>query len=270
MSHKTAAELGIHLPSPTAWPAMVTLGFAAIPTSILLGEHFNPEISGIVFWLGLLFFGFSLMGWAHEVIKDKNDAHTEAEIEQQQSDLSMVTKLILISEGAVFGGLFVHYFYHKDWFENVLHLGNLRPEGLLETSLPAIGTLILMFSSYTCHIAHHAMMHAEKGKAKTYLIVTVVLGLIFLGMQGHEWGYLHGMPEAFTSGSSLFGTLFYLMTGFHGAHVAIGIVLLALVYFRLEMDHMDEKRHFSFIAASWYWHFVDVIWIVLFFTVYLI
>ncbi|MCB0278758.1 MAG: heme-copper oxidase subunit III [Calditrichaeota bacterium] len=275
MTQKTAAELGIHMPPPSAYPILTTIGLTFIPTGILVYTYSaNPSLGELMIWFGVFFIGFTLMGWAHQVIKDKNDAHTEAEVQQQQSDLTFVTKIMLVSEGAVFGALFAHYYYHKSFIESgisVLYDSTiLRPTGILETSLPAIATMILMLSSYTCHIAHHALMHGNKAKTKTYLLVTIGLGLIFLGIQGHEWGYLNGLAEAFTVHTGMFGTSFYLMTGFHGAHVAIGIVLLFLVYWRLELNHMDEKRHFSILAASWYWHFVDIIWIGLFFTIYLI
>jgi len=269
MAHKTAAELGIHLPAPTPWPAMVTVGVGLIPTGILAQKYFMPEHGMAILWIGVLLVGFTLMGWCHQVIQDKNEAHTDGEIEQQKNDLTLATKLMLVSEAAIFGGLFVHFFYNKDYAVNLLGM-EFRPEGLLETSLPAIGTLLLISSSFTCHVAHHAFEAGNRGKAKTYLVYTMVLGLIFLGMQGYEWGHLAGLPEPFTAASGVFGTCFYLMTGFHGAHVAMGIMMLFLVYARMEMNHMTEKRHFSMVAASWYWHFVDVVWIVLFFTVYLI
>jgi cytochrome c oxidase subunit III len=274
MTQKTAKELGIHMPPLSFYPILVTIGLFFVPTGILVRNYGESGLGVSLIWFGVVFLGFSLMGWAHEVVRDKADVHTDDEVAQQQTDLSMVTKLMLVSEAAVFGALFAHYFYTKDFIESGLSViyesSIMRPGGILETSLPAIATMILMFSSYTCHVAHHAIMHGNKGKAKSYLILTMVLGLIFLGIQGHEWGYFAGLKESFTIESGMFGTAFYMMTGFHGAHVAIGIVLLFLAYARLEMNHMDEKRHFTILAASWYWHFVDIIWIGLFFTIYLI
>jgi cytochrome c oxidase subunit 3 len=276
MQHKTAQELGIHLPPLSFYPILVSVGLACIPLGIIQ-NHYSPEsVRGeYILLFGIFFLCFSLMGWAWEVIKDKNDAHSESDVAQQQSDLGMVTKLILVSEGAVFFSLFAHYFYHDLYFikngvSTVFDLRYMRPEGVLETTIPALATMLLMASSFTCHLAHHALIHGNKAKSKTWLLYTIALGLIFLGMQGHEWGYLHGLKEPFTASTSMFGTSFYLMTGFHGAHVALGLVMLFLVYSRLEMGHMTEKRHFSMLAASWYWHFVDIIWIILFFTIYLI
>ena len=95
----------------------------------------------------------------------------------------------------------------------------------------------------------------------------MILGIIFLGFQGYEWGYLMNLYD-FTLSTSVISTLFYLITGFHGIHVITGLLLLTLAYSRLEFGDMDNKRHFSFTAASWYWHFVDVIWIFVFLGFY--
>lgn len=274
MSHKTAKELGIHMPPPSYWPLLVTFAIGFVPVGIVTRHYFSADMGSLLIWFGIFAIGFTLMGWCYEVIKDKGDVHTEGEVNQQQDDLTMVTKLMLISEAAVFAALFAHYFYTKDFMESgisvIFGLQAMRPEGILETSMPAMGTMLLMLSSYTCHVAHHALMHDNRGKAQSWLIATIVLGLVFLGIQGYEWGYLNGLEQAFTVETSMFATDFYMMTGFHGAHVAIGIVMLFLVYARLEMGNMNGRRHFSMIAASWYWHFVDVVWIVLFFSIYLI
>jgi cytochrome c oxidase subunit 3 len=125
----------------------------------------------------------------------------------------------------------------------------------------------LVLSSLTCELAHKALLRNRRAACKNWLFVTIALGFIFIGMQGYEWGELLTYYQL-TPTSSYVGTIFYLITGFHGFHVITGLLMLFLVYARLEMGSFDRKRHFSMNAASWYWHFVDVIWLFVFFCLY--
>jgi hypothetical protein len=97
MSSKTAKELGIHMPPPSYWPLLVTFAIGFVPAGIVTRHYFSGDIGSLMIWFGVFAIGFSLMGWCYEVIRDKGDVHTEAEVNQQQNDLTMVTKLMLIS-----------------------------------------------------------------------------------------------------------------------------------------------------------------------------
>ena len=134
--------------------------------------------------------------------------------------------------------------------------------------------MLLLTSSVTCEFAHHAMVEGKIKKARAFVGLTVTLGVIFLGLQGMEYGELfqHGFTPAIIGDSTgnSYATLFYVATGFHGVHVLTGLVMLFLVFTRMQMGHFTAKRHFSMIAASWYWHFVDVVWIALVLTVYVL
>jgi cytochrome c oxidase subunit 3 len=138
----------------------------------------------------------------------------------------------------------------------------------------AYATFILLFSSVTCEFAHHFLQHHKVGMAKLMFVFTIILGIAFLGFQGYEWGDL--IQRGFTplaidhGGSSSFAAIFYTGTGFHGLHVSIGLVMLFMVLMRLEAGHFAGKRHFAAVAASWYWHFVDIVWVLLFITVYVV
>ncbi len=116
--------------------------------------------------------------------------------------------------------------------------------------------------------AHAALVRNRRRAAGLWTLATITLGTVFLGFQGHEWGFLKSYDK-FTQTGGTFGTTFYAMTGFHGLHVMVGLVMLILVWFRMRLGHFDPERHFAFIAAAWYWHFVDFVWVLLFFTVYL-
>lgn len=264
MNQSASHEQGIHLPPNSLWPLILAMGIGFLPFGVIFLSWGNKIIAELCLIVGASVTLVSLIGWANSVVKDKTSPQ-DRPMTLQDSDLMMFLKYFLISEAAIFGALFVHYFYHR------YRLPVWPPAGTpdLETHLPAIATLILMFSSFTCEIAHKAFKHGNRSRAKTMVLVSAALGLIFLSFQGYEWGLLQTHYN-FTVDTNIFGTMFYMMTGFHGLHVSIGIIFLILVYGRLEMGQMTPEHHFSMVAASWYWHFVDVIWIFLFFSIYLI
>ena len=254
-----------HLPPRSVWPLVLALGITLLPFSLIAWRTGHSIISELLLLVGGSVSVVSLMAWAQSVVRDKKEDHYVGRISLQQKDLMTFLKYFLISEAAIFGGLFAHYFYTRTHMEFWPPAGT--PE--IDTHFTAIATLILMFSSFTCEVALKSIERGKKFNTKSFLLLTVVLGLVFLGFQGFEWGILLNQ-YAFTVETNIYGTMFYMMTGFHGLHVAIGIVFLILAYGRLELGQMNEQRHFSVIAASWYWHFVDVIWVLLFFSLYLI
>ena len=133
--------------------------------------------------------------------------------------------------------------------------------------LPAVNTLILLSSGLTLTLAHLALLAGRRRRVQWCLGATVLLGALFLGLQA--WEYRHAMHEMGLSlASGAYGMTFYLLTGFHGLHVFLGALILSVVWLRLMRGHFDERHHFAFEAAAWYWHFVDVVWLVLFVCVY--
>ncbi|TVR39999.1 MAG: heme-copper oxidase subunit III, partial [Planctomycetota bacterium] len=185
-------------------------------------------------------------------------------------DLFFFTKLFCVSELAAFGAIFA-YFYARAHIDPAF----VPPPGLsLANPLVGFATILLLSSSVTCEIAHHALTSGDKAKTRIMLLSTIALGVIFLGFQGFEYGELIAAGYGFASmpdeSYNAFMSLFFISTGFHGVHVLTGLVMLTLVYVRLELNHFNPKRHFSMMAASLYWHFVDVVWIFLFLTIYVI
>ncbi len=135
--------------------------------------------------------------------------------------------------------------------------------------LPLWNTVILLSSSVTVHFAHHALKHGERAKFNFFLAVTVALGATFMGLQVLEYyeAYTH---MGLTLKSGVYGTTFFMLTGFHGAHVTMGTIFLLIQLVRSFKGHFTNDDHFGFEAASWYWHFVDVVWVMLFFFVYIL
>ena len=133
--------------------------------------------------------------------------------------------------------------------------------------LPALNTALLLSSGVTLTWAHHALKANHRGQLILGLFLTVLLGVIFMFVQGTE--YIHAYQDlGLTLGSGIYGTTFFMLTGFHGFHVTIGAIILAVILFRCITGHFTPERHFAFEAAAWYWHFVDVVWLGLFIFVY--
>jgi cytochrome c oxidase subunit 3 len=133
--------------------------------------------------------------------------------------------------------------------------------------LPTINTALLLSSGVTLTIAHHALIAGNRSKTISFMWVTVLLGATFLCVQGYEYGHAyHELNLKLTSG--VYGSTFYMLTGFHGFHVFVGMLMLLFITLRLRKGHFDSERHFGFEGAAWYWHFVDVVWLGLYVVVY--
>jgi cytochrome c oxidase subunit 3 len=146
-----------------------------------------------------------------------------------------------------------------------------RANGTFETvpavGLPAVNTAILLTSSVTVTIAHHALLTGHRTQLKIFLAATFLLGFTFVGLQAMEY------HEAYTElglqlGTGIYGSTFFMLTGFHGLHVTVGAIMLTVIWFRVMNGHFTPQRNFGFEAVSWYWHFVDVVWLGLFIFVY--
>ena len=133
--------------------------------------------------------------------------------------------------------------------------------------IPLINTIILVSSGGTLTIAHHALKAGHRGALKFWLFITIVLGFSFLGLQAYEYTHAYSSLNLKLS-SGVYGSTFFMLTGFHGFHVTIGAIMLSVMLVRTFRGHFDAEHHFGFEAAAWYWHFVDVVWLLLFVLVY--
>ena len=133
--------------------------------------------------------------------------------------------------------------------------------------LPTINTALLLTSGVTLTIAHHALQHGERAKTIKWMWATVLLGIVFLFVQGYE--YVHAYRDLnLKMNSGPYGSTFFMLTGFHGFHVFVGMLMLLFITLRLMKGHFTKERHFGFEGAAWYWHFVDVVWLGLYVLVY--
>jgi cytochrome c oxidase subunit 3 len=133
--------------------------------------------------------------------------------------------------------------------------------------LPALNTALLLTSGVTITVAHHALKENKRGILNVFLALTFILGFIFLGVQAYE--YHHAWTElGLQLGTGVYGSTFFMLTGFHGLHVTVGAIMLLVIWLRCLKGHFTPERHFAFEGVAWYWHFVDVVWLGLFVFVY--
>lgn len=151
----------------------------------------------------------------------------------------------------------------------ILTPGGTETEAMPWTGLPLYNTIILMVSSVTCHYAHVNLENGNRRWLKIFLGATILLGCFFIFLQVEE--YIHAYQEMnLTLQSGIYGNTFFLLTGFHGMHVTLGTIILIVLFLRVLKGHFTKENHFAFQAGSWYWHFVDVVWVMLFFFVYIL
>ncbi len=272
------------VPQPSHWPivgsiALLTSAFGAVGTM----NHFGWGLPVLLSGLGILV--FMMFGWFGSVIKESEGRLYGANVDRSfRWSMSWFIFSEVMFFAAFFGALGLarlHVVPDLASIDNKL----LWPEfaGTWPTTgpyidspftpmgawgIPAINTALLLTSGVTLTIAHHALLKNERSKTITWLAATIVLGLVFLGLQVYE--YIHAYSDLnlkLTSG--IFGSTFFMLTGFHGFHVTVGAIMLAVVMLRLMRGHFDAKHHFAFEAAAWYWHFVDVVWLGLFVVVYM-
>ncbi len=237
----------------------------------------------IILLFGSLMAAYVMYGWWRDVARESEGGdHTPV------VDIGLRYGMIMfiMQEAMFFVGWFWMFFelglFHKvrakwnpDITENAAGYESWPPPGI-ETidpwHLPLINTLILLLSGTTVTWAHHALVHGDRKAAKWGLFLTVVLGIAFTGFQGIEYweAFIHRDDESFWLSTNVYGSAFFLATGFHGLHVLIGTIFLLVCWGRLMKGGFTPEKHFGLEAAAWYWHFVDVVWLFLFAFVYVI
>ena len=278
-----------YIPHGSKWPAVgaVTLFVTMLGTAAVLnGSSMGPWIA----YLGLAGVAYMFFGWFGTVIDESQRGLYNAGVDRS---FRMGMTWFIFSEVMFFAAFFGALYYARQlsvpWLggEGSRFMTNLflwpdfeatwptnGPAGIggdFETipafGLPAINTAILLTSGVTITIAHHALKAGNRGVLKIFLALTFLLGFAFVGLQAEE--YIHAYRELnLTLGSGVYGSTFFMLTGFHGLHVTIGAIMLLVIWLRVMKGHFTPTHHFAFEATAWYWHFVDVVWLGLFIFVY--
>lgn len=263
-----------HLVDPSPWPALGALAGFTLAIGLVLFMH--PDMMGGIgeavgigtIVPGVLLMAATMIFWWRDVIKEATfEGHHTAVV---QKGLRYGMLLFIASEVMFFAAFFWAFFDSSLFpreFPYDLAGGIWPPEGI-ETfvwyELPLANTVVLLSSSVTVHWAHHALMRGNQKLAVNWLIATVVLGVLFTTLQGIEYSHA---PFSFTDG--IYPSTFFMATGFHGFHVIIGTIFLFVCLVRAMKGHFKPDHHFGLVAASWYWHFVDAVWLFLFACIYI-
>jgi len=251
-----------HLVSPSPWPLYTCIALLTLTTSGVLTMHgfSNANLFLISAFVSVI---LSMSFWWRDVISEGTylGNHTLA----VQKGLNMGVALFIVSEALFFLAIFWAFFHSA--LSPTVELGAQWPpmgiEAINPFELPLLNTVILLSSGVTVTYAHHSLIEGNRAGTLYGLIATVVLAVIFTGFQGVEYNV-----SSFTISDGAFGTCFYFGTGFHGLHVMIGTAFLAVGLWRILAYHLTDNHHLGFESAILYWHFVDVVWLFLFISIY--
>ena len=281
-----------YVPHGSYWPIMGSIGMFSLLAGFASSLHGNT-IGTVAMILGFGVIIFMVFGWIGQVIHESEEGDYNLQVD---NSFRMGMGWFIFSEVMFFGAFFGALFYARElsvpwlggagnnaftnavlWpdFKSVWPLLNMPdssnfsvPKGIIHAwEIPAINTLVLLSSGATLTWAHWALMNKNRNQLIAGLALTIILGITFLGLQISEYfeAYQH-LNLKLSSG--IYGSTFFLLTGFHGLHVTLGTIMLTVILMRAIRGHFNKERHFGFEAVAWYWHFVDVVWLLLFIVVY--
>ncbi len=290
--HESSHDINLYyVPHGSPWPIIATL--ALFTTMLGAAMAVNHSAGGNwVMLIGIVAMVAMLFGWFGDVIRESVKGFYN-----RQVDVSFRMGMIwfIFSEVMFFAAFFGALFYARNlsvpwlggvgdgaltnefiWSNYTAAWPTNGPEavgGGFSTvgpwGLPLVNTLLLLASGITITIAHHALRAGQRTSLLIWLGATILLGSTFLYFQAVE--YIHAYHElGLTLGSGIYGSTFFMLTGFHGMHVTLGTIMLIVAWFRCAKGHFTRDNHFGFEAIAWYWHFVDVVWLGLFLFVYVL
>ena len=274
-----------HLVNPSPWPLVASISATVMAlggVTWMKGLFGLPKGTSIVFFCGLAGVLYTMFGWWRDVIKEANEGdHTPV------VSLGLRYGMILfIASEVMFFVAWFWIFFEMALFHHHRTLSSIDevrtawatwpPHGVEQVPawhLPLVNTLTLLLSGTTVTWAHHALQTGDRKGAKLGLLLTVLLGVLFTSIQVFEYHHILEHKYFFNTeavNSGLYGSSFFMATGFHGFHVLIGTIFLSVCLLRLINGGFTPQKHFGFEAAAWYWHFVDVVWLFLFAFIYVI
>lgn len=286
------SEQKYYLPEPSHWPLVGSIGLFVSTFGFASALNADGTVGNLtMLYIGLAIIAYMMFGWFGTVIRESESGKFNAQVD---TSFRMAMMWFIFSEVMFFAAFFGALFYARvlsvpwlggadasthqylwDGFAAAWPLLNnpdpntyAAPKDIIPaTGIPLLNTILLLTSSVTVTFAHHALKANKRGALNFWLFITVVLGFTFLGFQIYE--YIHAYTDLnLKLSSGIYGTTFFMLTGFHGLHVTIGATILTIILLRCLKGHFKPDHHFGFEAAAWYWHFVDVVWVGLFIFVY--
>jgi len=290
MSTHSAPTAGAHyyVPQPSHYPVTLSGGLFLLALGFILRiNHFAPGPWFMLAGAGLIF--YVLFGWFGAIIRE---SVTRAYGSWEDHSFRHGMVWFIASEAAFFAAFFGALFYVRNIsVPDLLNLlsnhgwtpypdyqslawpqsgaGPAAPQftAMGAWGIPALNTALLLSSGATITWAHWGLLKNNRRQLNLGLFLTIALGFTFLGFQA--WEYHHAYSElGLTLGAGVYGATFFMLTGFHGFHVTLGAIMLTVIFFRCLKGHFDADNHFAFEGVAWYWHFVDVVWLLLFVFVY--
>jgi cytochrome c oxidase subunit 3 len=251
-----------HLVDPSPWPLLGSLGALASTIGGVMYMH-SFMGGGTLLSLGLGMILYTMFVWWRDVIRESTYEGHHTFVVQLGLRYGMI--LFIVSEVMFFLAFFWAFFHSS--LAPTVEIGAIWPPKGIDVlnpwGIPFLNTLILLSSGAAVTWAHHAILAGFKKQAVYALVATILLALVFTGFQGMEY-----VEAPFTISDGIYGSTFFLATGFHGFHVIIGTIFLIICAIRQYLGHFTQTHHFGFEAAAWYWHFVDVVWLFLFVSIY--
>lgn len=251
-----------HLVDPSPWPILVSFSLLSMMLGAVMFLH-GFSYGGYFLTLGFTLTSFASILWFRDIISEATflGSHTL----EVQKGLSIGVVLFIISEIFAFISVF-WAFFHSSLSPAVEIGGSWPPMGISPLdafAIPLLNTVLLLSSGAWVTLGHHALIEGNRKNAIIGTFLTIVFAIVFTALQWYEYS-----EAAFTMSDSVFGTVFFASTGLHGLHVIVGTIFIAVGFFRLVNYHLTDTHHQGFEAAILYWHFVDVVWLFLFISVY--
>nr|UPL65252.1 cytochrome c oxidase subunit III [Physopelta sp.] len=249
-----------HLVDYSPWPITGAIGAMTLTSGMVLWFHKDEMY---LFYIGMMINLMTMYQWWRDIVRESTfqGMHTEKVVK----GMKMGMILFIISEVLFFISFFWSFFHSS--LAPTIELGmNWPPKGLSvfnPMEIPLLNTMILLSSGITVTWAHHSLMNNMHKQTIMALTMTVMLGLLFTMLQAYEY-----LEAKFCISDSVYGSSFFMTTGFHGIHVIIGTTFLMVCLMRQMMFHFSKNHHLGFETAAWYWHFVDVVWLFLYMSIY--
>nr|YP_010270192.1 cytochrome c oxidase subunit III [Potamometra berezowskii]UJY97035.1 cytochrome c oxidase subunit III [Potamometra berezowskii]UJY97074.1 cytochrome c oxidase subunit III [Potamometra berezowskii]UJY97087.1 cytochrome c oxidase subunit III [Potamometra berezowskii] len=249
-----------HLVDPSPWPLTGSIGAMTLTSGMVMWFHMkNPTLMMI----GIVILMLTMIQWWRDIIREGTYQGKHTIMVTNGLKWGMI--LFIISEIFFFVSFFWAFFHSS--LAPTIEIGMTWPPKGIQTfnpmDIPLLNTTILLSSGITITWAHHSIMNKNHSQTVKGLFLTVTLGIYFSILQAYEY-----LESPFTISDSVYGSCFFMATGFHGIHVIIGTTFLMVCLVRTMKFHFSNQHHFGFEAAAWYWHFVDVVWLFLYISIY--
>nr|UJY96944.1 cytochrome c oxidase subunit III [Potamometra tibetensis] len=249
-----------HLVDPSPWPLTGSIGAMTLTSGMVMWFHMkNPTLMMI----GIVILMLTMIQWWRDIIREGTYQGKHTIMVTNGLKWGMI--LFIVSEIFFFVSFFWAFFHSS--LAPTIEIGMTWPPKGIQTfnpmDIPLLNTTILLSSGITITWAHHSIMNKNHSQTVSGLFLTVTLGIYFSILQAYEY-----LESPFTISDSVYGSCFFMATGFHGIHVIIGTTFLMVCLVRTMKFHFSNKHHFGFEAAAWYWHFVDVVWLFLYISIY--